>query len=71
MYIYFKILAPLRIFKVTCNTSKVKSNSIGIKAGYIKKLAPKSPFNSKTKLRCMPQPGQSICVISLNGQASW
>lgn len=44
---------------------------MGIKAGYKKKLAVTSPFKSKTKLRCMPQPGQSIWVICLKGQGSW
>ena len=48
-----------------------KSKRIGINAGYIKKLALTSPLISKTKLRCMPQPGQSIWVICLNGQGSW
>ena len=36
-----------------------------------KKLVVKSPFINKIKLRCMPQPGQSICVRALNIQGSW
>jgi hypothetical protein len=48
-----------------------KSNIMGIKAGYKKKLAVTSPFKSKTKLRCMPQPGQSMCVTDLNIQGNW
>lgn len=63
--------APFLNFKTTCSINRAKSNRIGIKAGYIKKLALTWPFISKTKLRCIPQPGQSICVICLNRQGSW
>lgn len=68
MYIYFKILAPFLIFKITCNIRKAKSRIMGIKAGYKKKLPDTSPFSNKTKLRCTPQPGQSICVNDLKIQ---
>jgi hypothetical protein len=44
---------------------------MGIKAGYIKKLPDTSPFNNKTKLRCTPQPGQSIWVNDLKMQGTW
>ncbi len=71
MYIYFKILAPFLIFKITCKSKNAKSSKMGIKAGYIKKLPGTSPFNNKTKLRCTPQPGQSICVNDLKIQGIW
>ena len=71
MYIYFKILAPFRIFNITCKIRKAKSRSIGIKAGYMIKLPGTSPCNNKTKLRCTPQPGQSICVNDLKMQGIW
>ncbi len=71
MYIYFKMLAPFLILNITCNISKAKSRRMGIKAGYIKKLPGTSPFNNKTKLRCTPQPGQSIWVNDLNIQGIW
>ncbi len=67
---YFKIFGPFLIFKIRCKINAAKSMIIGIKAGYIKKLAITSPFNSKTKLRCMPQPGQSKCVKDLNIQGN-
>jgi hypothetical protein len=44
---------------------------MGIKAGYVKKLASISPFINKIKLLCKPQPGQSKCVTDLNMQGSW
>jgi hypothetical protein len=68
MYIYFKIDAPFLIFNITCRIRKAKSEIMGIKAGYKKKLPATSPFNNKTKLRCTPQPGQSKCVNDLNIQ---
>jgi hypothetical protein len=71
MYIYFKILAPFLIFNITCKIRNAKSKRMGIKAGYMKKLPGTSPFNSKTKLRCTPQPGQSICVNDLKIQGIW
>ena len=71
MYMYFKIFAPFLIFKITCKTRKANSKMIGIKAGYKKKLPDISPFNNKTKLRCTPQPGQSICVNDLKMQGIW
>jgi hypothetical protein len=69
-YRYFRITAPFLIFKIRCKTNAAKSSIIGINAGYIKKLADKSPFINKTKLRCMPQPGQSKWVNSLKGQGN-
>jgi len=45
-----------------------KSNRIGIKAGYIKKLDVISPFINNIKLLCIPQPGQSKCVNDLKRQ---
>jgi hypothetical protein len=58
-YIYFKTFAPFRNLMVTCSINNPKSIIMGIKAGYRKKLPAISPFNNKTKLRCIPQPGQS------------
>jgi hypothetical protein len=71
MYIYFKKMAPFLIFKLTCNIRNAKSKIMGINAGYKKKLPDTSPFNNKIKLRCTPQPGQSICVNDLNIQGIW
>ena len=63
--------APFLIFVVTCKIKNAKSNKMGNKAGYIKKLAATSPFTSKIKLRCIPQPGQSKCVNDLKMQGIW
>ena len=62
--------APFLIFVVICKIKNAKSNIMGNKAGYIKKLDTTSPFISKIKLLCMPQPGQSKCVTALNIQGS-
>lgn len=65
------MLAPCFILKITCTARKENSSKIGINAGYVMKLFHTSPFTSKIKLRCIPQPGQSTCVIDLNMQGSW
>ncbi|MEZ5028915.1 MAG: hypothetical protein R2765_09045 [Ferruginibacter sp.] len=70
MAAYFKIVSPFFIVKQTCKTKNIKRSSTGINAGYMKKLPAKSFFISKMKLLCIPQPGQSICVIDLNRQGS-
>ena len=58
-YMHFKTFAPFRNLTMRWSINKPKSIIMGIKAGYIKKLPAKSPFNNNTKLRCIPQPGQS------------
>lgn len=67
---YFKIESPFFILKQTCTIRNKKRRITGINAGYMKKLAAKSFFINKIKLLCIPQPGQSKCVIDLNRQGS-
>ena len=71
MKLYFKRAAPFFILNIKCISKNTNKNKMGINAGYRAKLATISPFKSKIKLRCIPQPGHSKCVTALNIQGSW
>lgn len=57
---YLIPVAPFLKLNIKCAHVKPRVNNTGSKAGYILKLAIKSPLSNSIKDRCMPQPGQSI-----------
>tara|TARA_B100000809_G_C15056396_1_gene500792 strand:- start:677 stop:922 length:246 start_codon:yes stop_codon:yes gene_type:complete len=68
MKLYFNQVAPFLNLKTKCAIKNKNMNSIGINAGYIKKLSDKFPFIKAIIERCIPQPKQSIPKYLLYGQ---
>lgn len=68
--VHLIMVAPFLKLNFKCTTVNIIKKIKGVNAGYNSKLVDRSPFNKAKKLRCIPQPGQSMLNSFLLGQVS-